>query len=483
MRSWTSILWLHFWLLPACHLDFADEETGHSFLARCAASPLLSAAEAGGAGRKLPKTLELERCLATSSELLHGVLRNIRCARCQQCPEGCVVVLLLQALAFPAEFEEVTSCSFSLLFYFRAYQLFQDFDPHWTRALLENLPALVNARRGQCAAARRRELQEVRLPPQEGPMGLAEPVELRWTSTRPTEVAVLLAATSSMLQRYQPFINLWRCYALSHGLGFILETDQGAAPSPNWMRWFAAERFLSFYDALLIVDPDQVIVAPCWHLSIAELLGTWPTPDRPAPDVGVRDFGRPQTLNNGVALLRNSPRGWHFLKLLLEKASWLHTMEHDQGPFDETVLEMLSMEAMAANDINESYDSECAQFLFPNSKGHHDLARYAMCCWRTTESLSGPFGERRSQVIRFLDPRQYDVNHVVGARGLSDPALLYHFAGRSKDWDAMLQTFGLEREGTSDCREVLKYVRQRSAEPCVPGGPVVERCEPPEVVC
>lgn len=314
-------------------------------------------------------------------------------------------------------------------------------------------------------------------------MGLAEPVELRWTSTRPTEVAVLLAATSSMLQRYQPFINLWRCYALSHGLGFILETDQGAAPSPNWMRWFAAERFLSFYDALLIVDPDQVIVAPCWHLSIAELLGTWPTPDRPAPDVGVRDFGRPQTLNNGVALLRNSPRGWHFLKLLLEKASWLHTMEHDQGPFDETVLEMLSMEAMAANDINESYDSECAQFLFPNSKGHHDLARYAMCCWRTTESLSGPFGERRSQVIRFLDPRQYDVNHVVGARGLSDPALLYHFAGRSKDWDAMLQTFGLEREGTSDCREVLKYVRQRSAEPCVPGGPVVERCEPPEVVC
>ncbi|CAL1142731.1 unnamed protein product [Cladocopium goreaui] len=163
----TSILWLHFWLLPACHLDFADEETGHSFLARCAASPLLSAAEAGGAGRKLPKTSELERCLATSSELLDGVLRNIRCARCQQCPEGCVVVLLLQALAFPADFEEVTSCSFSLLFYFRAYQLFQDFDPHWTRALLENLPALVNARRGQCAAARRQELQEVRLPPQE----------------------------------------------------------------------------------------------------------------------------------------------------------------------------------------------------------------------------------------------------------------------------------------------------------------------------
>ena len=53
---------------------------------------------------------------------------------------------------------------------------------------------------------------------------------------------------------------------------------------------------------------------------------------------------------------------------------------------------------------------------------------------------------------RFLDPRHYDVNHVVGARGLSDPALLYHFAGRGKDWDAMLQTFGLDRGLASELR-------------------------------
>lgn len=29
----------------------------------------------------------------------------------------------------------------------------------------------------------------------------------------------------------------------------------------------------------------------------------------------------------------------------------------------------------------------------------------------------------------------------------------------------------------------VKFRISRSAEPCVPGGPVVERCEPPEVVC
>eukprot|EP00913_Durusdinium_trenchii_P002136 g1973.t1 len=46
----------------------------------------------------------------------------------------------------------------------------------------------------------------------------------------------------------------------------------------------------------------------------------------------------------------------------------------------------------------------------------------------------------------------------------------------------MLKTFGLEREGTTDCREVLKYVAERSSkEMCIPGAPVVEECEPPEL--
>ena len=132
--------------------------------------------------------------------------------------------------------------------------------------------------------------------------------------------------------------------------------------------------------------------------------------------------------------------------------------------------------------------------------------------------------------MRFLDPRKYDVNHVVGARGLKatqnasswcleaisplirmsyqvfssksrcetaplggftwqaleakDPAMLYHFAGRSKEWQEMLELFGLPKEATADCRQVLSYVENRSRrEVCVPGGPQVEVCEPPEVVC
>lgn len=62
--------------------------------------------------------------------------------------------------------------------------------------------------------------------------------------------------------------------------------------------------------------------------------------------------------------------------------------------------------------------------------------------------------------------------------------MLYHFAGRSKEWDDMLRLFGMQRAETADCRAVLGYVANRSqSEVCVPGGPVVEACEPPEVVC
>merc|ERR1711957_102082 len=199
-------------------------------------------------------------------------------------------------------------------------------------------------------------------------------------------------------------------------------------------------------------------------------------------DVATRDFGQPQTLNNGMVLLKNSPGGFFFLELLLEKAAWMQTIEKDQGAFDETVLELLGLENRARGGVG--YDSECSQFVFPNALGNQEVARYALCWWRVSEELAGPFGARNSSIMRFVDPRIVDVNHVVGARGMDDPALLYHFAGRSKDWEFMLETFGLERRHTSDCSKVLTHVDTKASDhTCVPGGPVVQECEPPEVVC
>ncbi|CAE7511957.1 unnamed protein product [Symbiodinium microadriaticum] len=289
------------------------------------------------------------------------------------------------------------------------------------------------------------------------------------------------------IHAYQPFLNLWRCYSLRHGFAFVLETDDTEVRpphhrAPNWLRWFTAKKYLSYYKALLVVDPDQFVVPECWNVSIPAVLGAWAGGLYGSPDVATRDFGRPQTLNNGVVLIRSSSRGHFFLDLLLEKAAWMQNIEKDQGAFDETVLEVLGMEATARGE--EGYTSECAQYVWPNANGNHEIALYALCWWRTSERLAGPFGARRSMFFRFADPGLVDVNHVVGARGLSEPAVLHHFAGRSKDWDFMLDTFGMARRNTGNCRRVFDHVDGRATiKRCVAGGPPVKECEPPMLVC
>ena len=60
--------------------------------------------------------------------------------------------------------------------------------------------------------------------------------------------------------------------------------------------------------------------------------------------VVIRDTFDQQTLNNGVALVRNTPMGHKFLDMLLEKVAYYDMFEADQGSFDATVIEMLAIE-------------------------------------------------------------------------------------------------------------------------------------------
>lgn len=353
----------------------------------------------------------------------------------------------------------------------------------------------MDVRRLECAAVRRQELSRLSLPAAERPQ--------RRLGGAPPRIGLLLAVNHEMLPTYQPFINLWRCYALRHGFRFILETDDLAARDYgrpwNWLRWLAAEKHLPFHDYLLVVDPDQIVVPECWNLSIASVVDV-----ASSPDVVMRDVAPPQTLNNGVVFLRNSRRGRFFLRLLLRKSAWSGTIQHDQGAFDETVLEMLGLEAVSeapggkldedwpsalrVDRTHEGYDSHCLPFLFPSIERGVMVANYAMCWWSHAERLAGKAGQRRSQVIQFVDPRSVDINQVVGYRGMDVPALLYHFAGRTKDWNEILGRFGVPRRQTADCAKVFAHadgVAQQST--CVPGNRGVEDmfsyCEPPLAVC
>jgi len=469
---------------PACSNVLGEETettTGH-LLDSCAPIVEKSLGDAcdGSSAASFSVQPEFVRC-ALLSEPLVWVAFNDGDA-CAVCPEACALILALQGLAL--EFGDTASCSQTLLLLIRAFSSLERLELHWLEGSLLKLGLLVDIRKAECAAERRRELEQVVLPAWAGPLRLEGG---QGGAKIADQVAVLIAATPSMLHVYQPFINLWRCYAWRHGLAFVLETDDTEVSpphqrAPNWMRWFAARRHLPFYRALLVVDPDEFVVPECWNISIPAVLRAWTADaDRwPAPDVAMRDFGRPQTLNNGVVLLRNSPRGVFFLDHLLDKVAWMQTIEKDQGAFDETVLEVLGLEARARGE--EGYDSECAKHVFPNARGNHEVALYVLCWWRVSERWGGPFGARGSTVIHFADPRLADVNHVVGARGLAEPAILHHFAGRSKDWNEMLEQFGMSRRATADCRQVYDHVDAMAAQhSCVPGAEAVwpgVRCMP-----
>ncbi|CAK0897230.1 unnamed protein product [Prorocentrum cordatum] len=162
-------------------------------------------------------------------------------------------------------------------------------------------------------------------------------------------------------------------------------------------------------------------------------------------------------------------------------------IQHDQGAFDETILEVLGLEN-SATSAGPVYDSHCLPFAFPSEEGNEMIALYAMCWWNEVERLAGKPGKRRSRMVGFVDPRRADINHVVGFRGTDVPALLYHFAGRSKEWDEMLAKFGIPRRHTADCAKVFRVVDEAAGQrACVPGNAGVEdlfgHCPPDLTVC
>jgi len=151
------------------------------------------------------------------------------------------------------------------------------------------------------------------------------------------------------------------------------------------------------------------------------------------------------------------------------------------------VLEALSLE-LGATARGGPYDSRCVPFLFPTQDGNEMIAHYAMCWWSEAERLAGKAGNRSGKMIHFVDPRKIDINHVVGYKGTEIPAFLYHFAGRSKDWTAILEKFGLPHRHTLDCNRVFRYVDEAARKKeCIPGNEGVKDlftyCEPPLAVC
>lgn len=406
---------------------------------------------------------------------------------CTPCWEACSVTLVLSTLR--TSYANTQECTESFMYFLYAIHLLI------IKGSRDELFDVVNRyivndyydqRKKNCGAQRVKEMN-MRF----GGFKLAKQLE-RHQRKQKNRSAIIMAVSNAqeILKTYQPFINLWRCYSLRHGYEFLLDTDDyeiiAHFRSPNWMRWLTAQKYLEFYDEILIVDPDAYVAPSCWDEDVVTIARN--TSKSTGAPVVYRLFTLPQTLNNGVVYLRNTPMGHYFLTLLLDKLGWWQTHAQDQGAFDETILEMLGMERGLVDGTNTcEYYSECLPLVFPVHDRSHATSFFTLCWYEEFNRLLDE-GNRTSKVIGFVDPRMADINHVVGWRSLSQKALIYHFAGGGKNYADVLEAFGMEKSDTGQCTLVYEYVdKEFEQHGCTKynEGVVDARtyCNPPVVVC
>lgn len=312
------------------------------------------------------------------------------------------------------------------------------------------------------------------------------------SSGAPWRVAIVAGATADSLETYRPFAALWECYAQRHGYEFVLDVVNDASLAPprfefawslrrmrgggshragrlrpkrNWVSLLAARRQVSKYDAILVTDFDAFVSPSCLRMPLDFL---WLAGSEHV--VAVRDAPRHHDPNMGVFAVRGGAAGAAFLDEVLAKRHWLVTPRPVQNAFTETLLELLWRERWAAGDgSGEPYRAWCLPYAFAEVDWSFRAAEYARCFHETLEALAGPFGGRSASSVRFVDPRQVDMNYLPRPWEPGGRGFVQHHAG-AKNWTAMLAGFGLTRARAMRprvCAHVQRFAKR--LRPCAPG--------------
>ncbi|KAF4674166.1 hypothetical protein FOL46_005711 [Perkinsus olseni] len=267
-------------------------------------------------------------------------------------------------------------------------------------------------------------------------------------------------------------VEMWRCYADFHGYSFILDDDAHdsydglyavrypsmktevahrisnhepvdvnlvSPPSVGWMKWRAARRWLGEFDALIIVDPDMLVSFPCYSIALHHLL-------RQGADVVLRDYPPKAELNAGFAIVRNTPNGRFFLDSLLSKAAWYGLTLADQDALAETALQYVSHEVN--NELPQEssisvmnpirYASQCLDTMVLYKTGLYSEADQVVCFQKHLTILAGQWGARTTRSIRFVDPREIDINYRVTLTSrINGTPMVVHWAGSATKFEDM----------------------------------------------
>ena len=127
-------------------------------------------------------------------------------------------------------------------------------------------------------------------------------------------------------------------------------------------------------------------------------------------DIFVRD-SHPGTecVNIGFLAVRNSRATQVLLDLWQQKSHW--SAFWDQSALAESLLELIGLE-MQKLGKGLGYRSQCLQFLFPAALGEVPYNAYCDCWQDALRDMIGPYRQRRSRIVSFVDPEELDVNFV-----------------------------------------------------------------------
>mmetsp|Transcript_96334 Transcript_96334/g.272417 ORF Transcript_96334/g.272417 Transcript_96334/m.272417 type:complete len:612 (-) Transcript_96334:143-1978(-) len=272
-------------------------------------------------------------------------------------------------------------------------------------------------------------------------------------------IGVIMALAPHESRFYARTLDVWHCYCAHHGdCEVVVETEDflpdGAYPfnaaydpaaeggfrlriGKAWNRWFALQKHLGYsrYEWLFTADPDQFPSQQCFRsVPLSEAL-------RGVGESGhvvVRDFADFQTLNSAGVLFRNGAPSRLFLDLLFGKMFWDGFADFDQSAFDQTVIEFQELYYASApgvaRDRVEFSSPYCLVRQVKWVDGKSVLQHYFSCWHEVMQGWLGPFGARKTGEgpLRFLDPRELDLNYVAGGRSMRQTPLVWHLAGQNK---------------------------------------------------
>eukprot|EP00929_Paragymnodinium_shiwhaense_P052058 TRINITY_DN26107_c0_g1_i1.p1 TRINITY_DN26107_c0_g1~~TRINITY_DN26107_c0_g1_i1.p1 ORF type:complete len:777 (+),score=55.54 TRINITY_DN26107_c0_g1_i1:148-2478(+) len=182
----------------------------------------------------------------------------------------------------------------------------------------------------------------------------------------------------------------------------------------RWAKVQSIAKALDTHDAVLFFDYDVTVRPDCLgasrlidHLFEPNWRGT-------KPSIVVRDSPEGvDCLNTGFVAFRSTGVARKFLEQWQIKLRWPGLLHGDQGTFAETLLEFMHTEYVTAGlGSSGGYANECLEHLVPTVDGLQYWRGYCDCFQKTLTRLAGPFPDRDSVHIRFLNPRRVDVNFV-----------------------------------------------------------------------